>query len=198
MEDTTNRTDRSVVSNHMVTSTAELPVWVPHDTPVKERRVRGREAALHELYLAEYGRLAGWVSHLVDDRDTASDIATEAFVRLLSRWTTVHEPRAWLYMTATNLVRDQWRRQQRERRAYARVAEPPGASPAGDPSVRDLVERLPDKMRTVVLLHYYADLSVHEIAVQLGRADGTVKRTLFDARQRLQASLAAAELEGLR
>jgi RNA polymerase sigma-70 factor (ECF subfamily) len=78
------------------------------------------------------------------------------------------------------------------------MAEPAGVTPAGDPSVRDLVERLPDKMRTVVLLHYYADLSVHEIATLLGRADGTVKRTLFDARQRLQANLAAADLEGLR
>jgi RNA polymerase sigma-70 factor (ECF subfamily) len=182
----------------MVTRIAEDPVWVTQGTPVRGGRVRGREAAVHELYLAEYGRLAGWVGHLVDDRETARDIATEAFVRLLSRWTTVQEPRAWLYMTCTNLVRDMWRRQQRERKAYARMAEPAGVTPAGDPSVRDLVERLPDKMRTVVLLHYYADLSVHEIATLLGRADGTVKRTLFDARQRLQANLAAADLEGLR
>jgi RNA polymerase sigma-70 factor, ECF subfamily len=65
----------------------------------------------------------------------------------------------------------------------------PRSSPASDPWLRDLVERLPDKMRAPVLLHYYADMSIAEIALALHRPQGTIKRTLSDARTRLQTWL---------
>ena len=153
-------------------------------------RVRGRESAVREVYLACYPQLAGWSAKLVGDRDLGHDIATEAFVRLLARWTTVAEPRPWLYMTASNLVRDHWRKMERERRALGRLGPLVEESgPAGDPTVRDLVERLPDRLRTVVLLHYYVDLPVRDIADVLGKAEGTVKRLLHDARQQLLAAL---------
>ncbi|GAA1709034.1 RNA polymerase sigma factor [Fodinicola feengrottensis] len=155
--------------------------------------MRADETAVRELYEAEYGRLAGWSNKLVNDTELAHDITTECFVRLMARWTKVTQPRPWLYMTATNLIRDHWRRQQRERKALVRLAEAPQNVPAPDPTLRDLVEKLPDRMKTVVLLHYYADLPVHEIATVLGKADGTVKRALFDARQKLSEALKADE-----
>ena len=43
-------------------------------------------AAAEELFNACYPRLAGWVRRLVDDDDTAHEIAAEAFTRLLARW----------------------------------------------------------------------------------------------------------------
>jgi RNA polymerase sigma-70 factor (ECF subfamily) len=152
-------------------------------------QVRGRDAQMRELYLAHYGQLAGWCARLVDDRELAQEFATEAFTRLLARWTTVTEPRAWLYMTVTNLVRDHWRRLERERRALAKMGTADAVQPAHDPGVRDLVERLPDRLRSVVLLHYYADLSVRDVAAVLGKAEGSVKRSLYDARQALLAAL---------
>jgi len=91
-------------------------------------------------------------------------------------------------MTATNLIRDHWRRKARERRAFRRVAAEP-AYTAAEPSIRDVVDRLPERLRAVVLLHYYADLSVRDVADVLGKAEGTVKRALFDARARLLADL---------
>lgn len=151
-------------------------------------RVASRDEALREVYLAHYPRLAGWCAHLVGDRDLGHEFATEAFTRLLSRWQVVDDPRAWLYMT-TNLVRDHWRRTQRERRAFQQIATQPEYEAASDPSIRDLVERLPKRLRSVVLLHYYADLPVREVAAVLGKAEGSVKRALFDARARLHADL---------
>ncbi len=41
--------------------------------------------AAEELFKGVYPRLAGWVRRLVDDDDTAHEIASEAFVRLLAR-----------------------------------------------------------------------------------------------------------------
>lgn len=155
------------------------------------------EAALREVYDAHYGRLAGWTAKLVGDPDLAHDVATEAFVRLVRSWGTVDEPRAWLYVTAANLVRDHWRRRGREQTAYAKVGVAQEAATPPDLAtrltVREAVLELPDRLRVVVLLHYFADLPVAQIATHLGKAEGTVKRDLFDARNRM-----APRLEGVR
>lgn len=146
--------------------------------------------AVHELWEVHYGSLAGWCAALVGNRDDAHDIASEAFTRLLSRWVGVRDPRGFLYVTATNLARDRWRQQKRQRQLQSRLAIlTPAASPAADPWLRDLVERLPSHMRAPVLLHYYADMSVAEVARALHRPEGTIKRMLFDARAKLLASL---------
>lgn len=142
-----------------------------------------REDAARALWNQHYAPLAGWCAALVGDRDAAHDIASEAFTRLLSRWLTVHDPKGYLYVTATNLVRDRWRREQRDRKLRARLEETaPVATPAVDPWLRDLVERLPDRLRSPVLLHYYADMSVAEVAAALRKPEGTIKRMLYDAR----------------
>lgn len=148
--------------------------------------VSAREDAARALWNEHYGQLAGWCASLVGDRDVAHDIASEAFTRLLSRWLTVHDPKGYLYVTATNLVRDRWRREQRDRRLQARLEETtPTSTPASDPWLRDMVERLPDRLRLPVLLHYYADMSVAEVATALKKPEGTIKRMLFDGRARL-------------
>lgn len=151
---------------------------------------RGRDAVAAELFTAHYARLAGWVRRLVDDDGTAHDIAAEAFTRVLSRLTLVDDPRGYLYAAASNLVRDHWRRKERERRAYSKAFAVDGPDqPAPDTGVRELVESLPDRLRTVVLLHYYADLPVREVCLVLGKPEGTIKRALFDARARLLTAL---------
>lgn len=149
-----------------------------------------RDEAARVLWNLHYAPLAGWCASLVGDREAAHDIAAEAFTRLLSRWLTVHDPKGYLYVTATNLVRDRWRREQRERKLCERIQQTTETStPASDPWLRDLVERLPDRMRAPVLLHYYADMSIAEVAAALHRPEGTIKRILFDARARLHGML---------
>jgi DNA-directed RNA polymerase specialized sigma24 family protein len=59
-----------------------------------------------ELFQSIYPQLAGWVRRLVEDDDTAHEIASEAFVRLLSRWTRVDNPHDYLCTIAGNLIRD--------------------------------------------------------------------------------------------
>ncbi|MDX6275245.1 MAG: hypothetical protein QOJ92_2455 [Frankiales bacterium] len=152
---------------------------------------RGRDALAAELFAAHYPRLAGWVRRLVDDDATAHDIAAEAFTRVLSRLTSVDDPRGYLYASAANLVRDHWRRKERERRAYYKssvIAADPVA-PGPDTGVRELVEALPDRLRAVVLLHYYADLPLREVSRVLGKPEGTLKRALFDARALLLTAM---------
>lgn len=156
------------------------------------KRSRSRDKAASELFAALYPRLAGWCRRLVDDDGTAHEIASEAFTRLWARWSRVEEPRGFLYVTAANLVRDHWRKLERERRAMLRVtAEAEGASRTEqtDPSIRLLVQSLPERLRTPILLHYYADMPIREVSVLTGRKEGTVKADLHAARELLRAHL---------
>jgi RNA polymerase sigma factor (sigma-70 family) len=158
------------------------------------------ERTVRAVYDAEFGRLAGWTTKLVGDPDLAHDFATDAFVKLLRNWSTVREPRAWLYVTVANLVRDHWRKRGHEATAYQRhtagVPDHVGLA-AGDIAttltVRDVVLALPDRLRMPVLLHYFADLSVAHVANLLNKSPGTIKRDLYDARARM-----TAQLEGTR
>jgi RNA polymerase sigma-70 factor (ECF subfamily) len=168
---------------------------------VAENTATGTRRALAEqLFTAHYPKLAGWVRRLVDDDETAHEIASEAFVRLLSKWTTpdsLDSPQSYLYMIATNLVRDHWRKVERERRAISKVTagvDPePYADPSQDVDIRELLAGLPARLREPFLLHYYAGFGVKEIALQLKRPEGTIKADLYHARSRLKEALAERE-----
>ena len=156
------------------------------------------EASVHAIYDAQFGRLVGWTTKLVGDPDLAQDFATEAFVKLLRYWSSVREPRAWLYVTVANLVRDHWRKRGREATAYERHevgARQNAALSDGDLAtnltVRDAVMALPDRLRMPVLLHYFADLPVTQVANHLGKSEGTIKRDLYDARAIMAVRLEA-------
>jgi RNA polymerase sigma-70 factor (ECF subfamily) len=150
--------------------------------------------AFAELYRTHFGPLSGYAAALTGDPVAAVDIAQEAFTRLLARWRRVRDARAWLFFVATNLTRDYWRGVVRDRELTERAgANHHFEAPAADPWLRDLVERLPEKQRQAILLHYYADISVDDIARLLRVPVGTVKRRLHDGR----ASLAVDVRGGL-
>ena len=140
------------------------------------------------LYRAEYPRVAGYAYRLTRDSEQANDIAQEAFTRLLSRFVAVREPRAYLFHVATNLARDTWAARARAAALAARRVDE-SVEPAPDSSVADAIARLPRRYREVVLLHYYADLAVADVASAVRRPAGTVKRQLAEARALLATSL---------
>ena len=169
------------------TATAALTIVRRRDA------ARADNLAAADLFAAHYARLAGWVRRLVDDDNTAHDTASEAFTRVLARWPRVEDPVGYLYVVAANLVRDHWRKTERERRALRAEwdlkgrAEPTVAGP--DVDLRTLITSLPDRLRVPVLLHYYADLSVADIARLLARPVGTVKSDLAQGRRALREAL---------
>lgn len=144
-----------------------------------------RQEEFRAFYAEEYPGVAGYCHSLVSDRELAHDLAQEAFARMLGRLTKVDDPRAYLYGVATNLVRRAWRTRARDREALGVLASQPvvpQASHEGAVTVRGAVERLPARLRDVVLLHYWSDLTVEAVAAAVGRPAGTVKRQLSEAR----------------
>lgn len=147
-------------------------------------------AELVDCYTEHAATLTGYLVSLVGDVAQAQDIAQESFVRLFARWRHVEHPRAYVYLTAVNLARRQWRRRGYEDAALQAVHRLRDEHVAAtDPWLRDLVERLPARLRVPVLLHYYADLPIDEVCAVLNAPSGTVKRRLHEARQLLREIL---------
>ena len=144
------------------------------------------EQGFAELYSRNYRPLTAYCYGLLGDPQVAADLAQEAFTRLFARVLSVRDPKAWLYLVATNLCRDVWRNEERQRHLVERAgAARDDLVPGPDNAVRDLVERLPPRLRDVVVLHYYADMPVADVARVLNRPSGTVKRRLLEARSLL-------------
>ncbi|MFC4786849.1 SigE family RNA polymerase sigma factor [Nocardioides sp. MAHUQ-72] len=64
--------------------------------------------------------------------------------------------------------------------------------PSSRPAVVGALRMLPPRQRAVVVLRYYDDLSVREVATALGVSEGTVKSQTSDALARLRGLLGDA------
>jgi RNA polymerase sigma-70 factor (ECF subfamily) len=150
---------------------------------------RALAAEFSAFYTDQQPRLIRYCYRLVHDEQAAFDLTQESFARLFTRWVSLREPAAYLFHVATNLARTDYRRRCREDAAYA--AKPPPAPPADDRHVhlRLAVERLPPRYREIVLLYYFADLNVADVARAVRRPNGTVARQLSEARALLATDL---------
>lgn len=147
-------------------------------------------AAFRDLYARDFAAVARYAYQLLRDEDLASEVAQEAFTRLLTRWRRVEEPRRYVFRIVTNLVRDAWEDASRGNALDAALRHGGETTlPAPDTSVRDAVSRLPRRYRDVVLLYYYADLPLPDVAAAVRRPPGSVKRMLSEARDLLARTL---------
>ncbi len=142
-----------------------------------------------EVFSREFPRLAGYCAGLVNDADLGADLAQEAFARTWSRWSKVVDPHAYSYMVATNLARRHWKNRSREEQTRRALAWQSGGTVPSDAVVWTLVERLPERLRSATLLHYYADLPVKQVAKLLHRPQGTIRRRLHESRRLLAVEL---------
>ncbi|MGD2102634.1 MAG: SigE family RNA polymerase sigma factor [Acidimicrobiia bacterium] len=153
------------------------------------------------LYQSDYATVVGLVYGLTGSRWVAEDLAQEAFLRAHRDWGNVgamNSPGGWVRRVALNLARSRWRRLQTESAARLKISSSDHApGPEPDAAVEGFwreVRRLPSRQAQAVALHYVEDLSVSEIAVVLGVAEGTVKALLHQGRQRLRRQLVAKGL----
>lgn len=162
---------------------------------VREAAVQ-QQAEFERFFVSEYPGLARYCWSLVRNREQAEDLAQEACSLVLGRWNHVQDPTSYAYQVATNLVRRAWRKEALDRRRLAQLQrEATDRTPDATQVLilRDALSRIPRRHRDVVLLHYYAGLSVTEVALAVGRPQGTVKRQLSEARERLLAQLGMEE-----
>jgi RNA polymerase sigma-70 factor (ECF subfamily) len=160
--------------------------------------VAGWEQALDALVRDRGAALIRYAELLTGDRREAEDLTQEALVRTFGRGrSSLREPAAvegYVRRAILHGYLDGYRRRrlwQDLRHLVAREDVVGGhADAAGDRTdVRRALVLLPPRQRAAVVLRFYDDLTVPEIARRLGVSDGAVKRYLHDGVAALEQHL---------
>jgi RNA polymerase sigma-70 factor (ECF subfamily) len=141
----------------------------------------------------QYPRLVGAMRLQVGDDGVAQEMAQEALARACRDWATVRDmtsPASWVFRVAFNLANSHLRRRLIERRVHdgLRHTAVPATTRTPDDQlvVRDALRRLPRRTRTVLILRYYVDLPVAEIARLMRCPESTVKTLTRRGLQKLR------------
>jgi len=139
--------------------------------------------------------LVRYLTRRLGDRDWADEVAQETFLRAMRQETVVSE-RAWLFAVATNLVRDEARKDARRRRRLELLREQARAEEAVEPEplaieraqeaalARKALDMLAERDREALLMREEG-LDYAEIASALELSIKSVGTTLARARRRL-------------
>jgi RNA polymerase sigma-70 factor (sigma-E family) len=151
-----------------------------------------------ELFHAESARLVSMARWFVDDRTAAEDLVQEGFIRLAANASRIASPdraAAYLRSIVINLCRDHNRRGLVSLRPRPPSA-PPAASAEDQATVREdvrevveAVRALPRRQRDCVVLRFYLDLSISDIAGTLGLSVNSVKTHLQRGMRTLEYEL---------
>jgi RNA polymerase sigma factor (sigma-70 family) len=146
------------------------------------------------------GLIVSWGAPWADAAEIAQDSFADAYLNREScrgDWTQPDVFGRWLRGVAHNQFRN-WvrgrRRLERVVKFESPVVEQAVASPDPKPSeqlqcLRQAINRLPDKLRQVVLMHYLEESSVKQIAILLSVSAKTVEGRLYQARRSLRQML---------
>jgi RNA polymerase sigma-70 factor (ECF subfamily) len=150
--------------------------------------VRREDRADYEwLFRATFPRVHRTLTLMLRDQARAEEITQDAFLKLLENWRKVsgyEQPAAWVRRVAIRMaVRDATREGRRAERE--RSGEPGVVTPERDLDLADAVATLAPRQRAAVVLHYYEDLPLVEVARILNVSESTVKQHLMRARTRL-------------
>ena len=142
--------------------------------------------SVEAVYRADAERLWRAIYAFAGDAEIASDAVAEAFAQVLHRGAAVRDPAAWTWRTAFRISAGVLK---------ARGSADTGSTPAehvdryADPDLIAALRQLPEAQRAVVVLFYYADLPVREIAARLGSNNIAVRANLSRGRGRLRQLL---------
>ncbi len=162
--------------------------------------MNGDREAFGALASRNLGRMVGAAGLMLRSHDGADDAVQEALVRAWRDLPTLRDPdrfEAWLYRVLVRACHDQLRRSA----SRPTVGDPDDAWPFSvvDPADRlvdraaidSALARLTPDQRTVLILRYYLDLTVEQIADIVGVPAGTVKSRTHRALDAMRAAMAA-------
>ncbi|MBK8250012.1 MAG: sigma-70 family RNA polymerase sigma factor [Gemmatimonadetes bacterium] len=163
-----------------------------------------RDDELERLFHLYHTPLVRYLTRRLGDRDWAEEVAQETFLRAL-RQDQLTSERSWLFAVATNLVRDEARKDERRRRHLQLLADEQRDAVV-EPVVADAeraheqalarraVDALAEKDRLALLMKEEG-LNYTEIAEALGLSVGSIGTTLSRARRRLAESYEAMQAD---
>lgn len=167
-----------------------------------------RTTGFAALYADHRGELVGYAGRILGDVSRAEEVVQEAFIRFAAsaESTVIEEPIAYLYRTVRNLCLDSKRGIERDRRRDRlladalsdleglRAARPTPETDAVSRQelrrLKDAMAELPERTRRALELHRFSDLTVKQVALELGvsvgTAHGLIVQALEHCRERLE------------
>lgn len=170
------------------------------DEELVQAMANGDQAAFEAFIHRFHGLLLGYLDRMLGNSDKAEDFVQETFIRLIRQLKQGKIPeqiRPWLYRVASNICKDYWKSKgyRLEQNAVSEFLEQKDERPA----VIEIFERqetrkellqtlntLPEVQRQIVLLRFYQDLKLQEIAEVLEISLSSVKTQLYNALKKLK------------
>lgn len=161
------------------------------------------ERTTHAEFEAFYARTArtlhGYLCRLSGDSTTADEVLQETYIRMLNAPAMDELPRkGYLYKTATNLLRDRWRKHKREQKLWemSDFTEQVHQKFNLPMDMAAVFGRLSAQERAILWLAHVEEMSHKEIGVILGVKEKSVRVMVFRARERAKELLEKAGFRG--
>lgn len=178
------------------------------------RAQKGEEEAQGALYERMYKRVYYLALRLTGSPEDAEDAAQEAFISAFKALGGLRDPNTfegWLFQITANKCRNKAARTKAVEELPEGFEEnTPDPNEALLPEealqseekrrmILEIIDALPQAQRECVMLFYFSELSVKQIAEELGCSEGTVKSRLNYARQKIREGiLEVEERDGIR
>ncbi len=175
------------------------------DSELIATAVLGREESFEELVRRYQRPITGYVYRMLGNYDAALDVTQEIFIKVynsLSRYCPDYKFSTWLYRIAHNAAIDHMRRNsthlqsletENQDGTYQIQLESKRLSPEQErersewrTEIENVVNKLPNGYRELILLRHSQDMSYDEIAEITNLPLGTVKNRLFRARDMMR------------
>ena len=150
---------------------------------------KGHEAAFDELYHRYAQKMHSYFYRvLYQDKELAADFCQTLFLKIFEKASTYNNSfkfSTWLYTVASNLVKNEYRRQEKPMPTlFIQKAQPPHVEPQGpknldqeifDKHLQAALNKLDEKHRFCFILRYQEEKSIKEISEILACPSGTIK-----------------------
>jgi RNA polymerase sigma-70 factor, ECF subfamily len=161
-----------------------------HDRELADllRRAQGGDGEAYRQFLTgSSALLRGFLRRRVREPEAAEDVLQETLLsihRARHTWLPTRPVGPWLYAICEHRIADFFRRHRRVE-PLELAAEPAAAEPDGPP-VLEALGQLPPRQRRVIELLKLHDLSVKEVAAEVGMSESAVKVTAFRGYQAMR------------
>jgi RNA polymerase sigma-70 factor (ECF subfamily) len=168
------------------------------DARLVELARRGDQEAFGDLVMRYERRLIRVIMRFISDADIARDLAQETFLKAYQRLDQFDPSRRfgpWLFRVGVNLTLDYLRKKKRRGRwaVFSEIGKERTPDPATDDprqamdlsqEVSRVLEEVPEKYRSVLVLRDLEGFSTSEIAAIMDRKEATIRWRLAEARNR--------------
>lgn len=182
--------------DQVVSVAIDQPLAVPFDEDaiLVERFLGGDDGAFETLYQKYFDKVSGIARGVLLDAEEAADAVQEIFTlvyRNLGRFDRRSRFSTWLFRIAVNRSIQEARHNRNHKRSLELSEDIVGTDGLDeripDPSIQRALGQLQPADRALIILFYWEELSLQEIAASIGCGPNAAKTRLYRARERFKA-----------